>query len=173
MKNNNIQELDISFDRELFLRTLLRELSGTLEEVVGIEEASGYISIVGQKIGDWMNEEYKRQLNTSKLSADIIPAVLVDLKDRIQGGFSVVSVDSEKIVLSNHTCPFGDSVIERQSLCMMTSNVFGTVTAENNGYAKVALPETIAAGYPKCKVIVYLTPPNDDEGSDGVEYYSS
>ena len=31
-------------------------------------------------------------------------------------------------------------------MCMMTSNVFGHIAAENVGYAKVELQETIARG---------------------------
>lgn len=35
----NVQHADVSLERDVFLRTLIRELSGTLQEVVGIEEA--------------------------------------------------------------------------------------------------------------------------------------
>jgi hypothetical protein len=38
----------IQLERDVFLRSLLRELAGTLEDVVGLEEASGFISVVGQ-----------------------------------------------------------------------------------------------------------------------------
>ena len=34
-----------------FLRTLMRELAGTLQDVVGLEEASGFVSVVGSAIG--------------------------------------------------------------------------------------------------------------------------
>ena len=43
----NITELDVPLERDGFLRNLLRHLSGTLEDVVGLEEASGFISVVG------------------------------------------------------------------------------------------------------------------------------
>jgi hypothetical protein len=33
--------LDVPLERDLFLRTLLRELAGTLQDVVGLDEASG------------------------------------------------------------------------------------------------------------------------------------
>lgn len=42
-----VEEADIGLDRDVFLRSLLRELAGTLESVVGLEEAAGYISVVG------------------------------------------------------------------------------------------------------------------------------
>ena len=44
---------------------------------------------------------------------------------------------------------------------MMTSNVFGVIAAENLGYARVVLEETIATGSPGCRVVVHLKP---DEG---------
>jgi hypothetical protein len=72
--------------------------------------------------------------------------VLVDLKQRIQGDFFVIEEDEGKIVLGNRVCPFEDKVLGRRSMCMMTSNVFGSIAAENLGYAKVELQQTIASG---------------------------
>ena len=99
--------------------------------------------------------------------------MLVDLKRRIDGGFYIISADREKIVLGNTRCPFGDRVKDRTSLCMMTSNVFGAITAENLGYAKVSLDETIAAGYDGCRVVVYLKPGDESDHAEGREYYKS
>ena len=50
-----IEQLDVPLERDIFLRTLLRHLAGTLQDVVGIDEASGFVSVVGQKIGDEIN----------------------------------------------------------------------------------------------------------------------
>ena len=36
-----MRQLNLPLNRDLFLRTLIRELAGTLEEVVGYEEAAG------------------------------------------------------------------------------------------------------------------------------------
>lgn len=171
MNDLSAQQLDVELDRDLFLRNLLRELSGTLEELVGLEEASGYISLVGQKIGDWINTEYRNQYQLDRLPLDKLAHVLVDLKDRIEGGFKLVSLDEDKIVLSNSRCPFGDKVLGRTSLCMMTSTVFGTIAAENNGYSKVILDKTIAAGDGCCEVIIYLSPPSNHDALRGIEYY--
>ena len=55
----------ISLNRDVFLRTLVRDLAGTLENVVGLEEASGFISVVGQRIGEWIDAEYRQALATS------------------------------------------------------------------------------------------------------------
>jgi hypothetical protein len=63
---------------------MIRELAGTLEEVVGVKDASGYISVVGRKIGEQMNRDYKAALGTSHLTREQVAAVLVDLKRRIR-----------------------------------------------------------------------------------------
>ena len=168
-----ISQLDIPLERDVFLRTLLRELSGTLQEVVGLEEASGFISVVGQTMADQLNTSYKSALKVSKLSREQIPQVLVDLKKRIQGSFYVIEEDHEKIVFGNHCCPFGKKVVDRPSMCMITSNVFGSITANNLGYAKVELQETIARGNSGCRVVVYLKPTEDAEEADGREYFSA
>ena len=171
--NIKISDIDLPLDRDIFLRNLLRELSGTLETVVGMDEATGFISLVGQHIGDWMNAEYRKALQQDSLALDQVKDVLVDLKRRIDGGFSIESVDNDKIVLTNTHCPFGDKVIDRPSLCMMTSNVFGTIVAENLGYAKVNLDETIAQGNSGCRVIIYLNSDGESQQNDGREYFQS
>lgn len=153
------------------MRDLLRYLSGTLQDVVGLNQAEGFISIVGQQMGESLNAQYRTALKVNTLNREQVSAVLVDLKHRIQGKFSVISEDDNKIVLQGHSCPFGDKVKGRPALCMMTSNVFGTIAAENLGYAKVSLEETIANGASSCRVIVYLNV-NDAATVDiGNEYF--
>lgn len=147
----------VELDRDVFLRTLIRELSGTLEDVVGLEEASGFVSIVGQRMGDWINAEYER-VHGDDWTVEQVANTLVDLKRRIQGDFAVESIDQNRIVLRNKACPFGDKVIGRPSMCMMTSNVFGSITADRLGYARVELQETIAEGATGCHVVVHLQP---------------
>jgi Methanogen output domain 1 len=142
--SRQIQEADIPLERDVFLRTLIRELAGTLQDVVGVEEASGFVSIVGQKIGEQIDQEYKKALHLTNLSRPQVNAVLVDLKKRIKGDFYIIEESDEKIVLGNRACPFEDKVIGRPAMCMMTSNVFGGIAARNLGYAKVELKETIA-----------------------------
>lgn len=167
------RDLSISLERDSFLRDLLRHLSGALEDVVGIEEASGFISVVGQQMGEKINDDYVKALQVEKLDRYQVASVLVDLKQRIQGDFSIHSEDDEKIVLKTTSCPFGDKVIDRPSLCMMTSNVFGTITAENLGYAKVTLNQTIARGADGCLITVYLKQSAETAALKGEEYYSS
>ncbi len=166
------RELPIELERDVFLRKLLRELAGTLQDVVGAEEASGYISVVGAAIGEHIDQEYKRALMVQRLDREQVAQVLVDLKRRIQGDFFVIEEDDTKVVLGNRACPFGEFVRDRPSLCMMTSNVFGRIAAENLGYARVELQETIAEGHPGCRVVVHLVP-SDQPDPQAREYFRS
>lgn len=166
-------ELNVPLDRDVFLRSLIRELAGTLEDVVGVSEASGFISVVGQTIGDQIDQDYKRALAVSNLTRAQVADVLVDLKRRIQGDFYIIEENENKIVLGNRACPFGDKVLGRPSMCMMTSNVFGAIAAENLGYAKVELQETIAKGQPGCRIVVHLKPTPEAEEAEGREYFKA
>lgn len=170
--NEDIKNLENPLERGVFLRTMIRHLSGVLEETVGLDEAKGFISTVGRNIGDEINNSYKNIIKVNKLNPKQVAAVLVDLKEKINGDFYIVEMTDKKVVFGNTKCPFEDKVIGRPSLCMMTSNVFGTIASENLGYAKVSLAETIAQGHGKCKVTVYFDF-NDSEakGAEGQEYY--
>jgi len=161
----------VPLERDLFLRTLLRHLAGTLHDVVGLDEASGFVSVVGQKIGDELNAAYTHALDVPRLDRQQVADVLVDLKRRIQGEFFIVEEDEDKIVFGNRVCPFGDKVIGRPALCMMTSNVFGSIAAENLGYAKVVLEQAIARGDSECRVTVYLRADADADNLAGREYF--
>ncbi|MDX1583786.1 MAG: methanogen output domain 1-containing protein [Thermoanaerobaculia bacterium] len=166
-----IRNKEIPLERDLFLRSLIRELSGTLQDVVGLDEASGFISVVGHKIGEQINIDYRNALGRDRLSREEVAEVLVDLKRRIEGDFYIIEQDEEKIVLGNRACPFAEKVLGRPSMCMMTSNVFGSITADNLGYARVDLEETIAEGASGCRVVVWLRPPASDEEVKGREYF--
>lgn len=168
-----VRQLDIPLNRDLFLRSMLRELSGVLEAMVGVEDASGFVSIVGQNIGIHINNEYRQALTVDSLSRPQVADVLENLKLRIQGDFYVVSQDDEKIVFGNRECPFGNYVEDRPSMCMMTSNVFGTIAAENLGYAKVQIKEAIANRDKECRIVVYVAQSAQAELVDGREYFSA
>ena len=170
---NSVSHLETGLHRDVFLRTLIRELSGTLQDVIGLEEASGFISVVGQRVGDQINESYKGSLNVTSLNRDQVRDVLLDLKRRIEGRFFVIEEDDEKIVFGNSLCPFAEKVIGRPAMCMMTSNVFGVISADNLGYSKVALEQTIANGDAGCRVVVYLKPTAQSESAIGREYYQA
>ena len=164
-----IETADVGLKHDVFLKTLIHELTGTLETVVGLEEAAGFINVVGGRMGEQINQSYKRALRVDNLSREQVAHVLVDLKARIDGRFEIVFQDDEKIVFRNHKCPFGDFAKGRPSLCMMTSNVFGTIVAENLGYGRVELSATTANGDTHCHVTVYLSP--DNNADSGREYF--
>jgi predicted ArsR family transcriptional regulator len=172
-RGTGLAKLDIPLERDLFLRNILRELAGTLQDVVGIEEASGFISVVGQHIGEDLNADYQQALALEKLDRYQVTDVLIDLKRRIHGDFYVIEEDEDKIVLGNRTCPFGDKVLGRPALCMMTSNVFGVIAAENLGYAKVKVEQAIATGSSGCRVVIYLKPSPGSANGGGREYFGS
>ncbi len=168
---NAPKDIPLRLEPDWFMRSLIRELTGTLEDVVGIDDASGYISVVGASLGRSIEEAYRHGLSVDHLDRSQVAAVLVDLKRRIKGDFFIIEESDDKIVLGNWACPFGDKVIDRPSLCMMTSNVFGHIAANNLGYAKVELQQTIARGHPGCRVVVYLRQTPDAENATGREYY--
>jgi predicted ArsR family transcriptional regulator len=155
-ENVDLQSLSVPLERDVFLRSLLRELAGTLQEVVGIDEASGYISVVGGALGAQIDAAYRQSINVERLNRDQVADVLVDLKRRIQGDFYIIEEREDRIVLGNRACPFGSFVEGRPSLCMMTSNVFGSIAAENLGYARVEIEQSLALGHPGCRVVVHL-----------------
>ncbi len=169
-----IKDLTIPLERDGFLRNLIRELSGLLEDMVGLEETSGFISVVGQNIGTQINQLYRQELKTPKLNREQVAEVLADLKNRINGEFFLDDQDNTKIIFRCTACPFGEKVKDRPSLCMMTSNVFGVITADNLGYCKVDLEKTIAQGDSQCRVVVYLNPDNEQtQVASGREYYEA
>jgi predicted ArsR family transcriptional regulator len=153
-------------DRESFSLDLIRDISGTLEDVVGLQEAEGYFALVGHHMGARLHDRYCAALGRA-IETPEIAGILTDLKARIGGSFVVESADDSRITFVNRDCPFGARVVGRRSLCMMTSNVFGFISAEVAGYAKVALQNTIAAGDGHCRVVVHLVRTD----ADGREYY--
>ncbi len=86
-----VDQLTLPLERDGFMRNLIRELATVLEEVVGLEEASGFISVVGQRVGLQLEREYRAALGASQLTHEQVAAVLVDLKRRIQGDFFVIA----------------------------------------------------------------------------------
>jgi hypothetical protein len=48
--------------------------------------------------------------------------------------------------------------------------MFGSIAAQNLGYAKVELQKTIAEGNQECRVVVYFKPTDESEKAAGREY---
>lgn len=165
-----LEALSLTLERDIFLRSLVRHLAGALQDVVGVEEAAGFVSLVGQRMGDEIGESYRAALDVSRLDREGVRDVCLDLKRRIRGDFFVIEEDEDKIVFGNRACPFGELVHERPALCMMTSNVFGTIAAQNLDYGKVVLDQTIAQGHGACRVTLYLRRSPVADRADGREY---
>ena len=169
--NPSIPLAALPLDRERFLLCLVGELAGTLEEVVGVEETRSYVSLAAQRLGLGLDTGYRQSLGVSRLSEEQVAQVLVDLKRRIGGQFRVVSRAGDPLVLESPACPFGEAVIDRPSMCMMTSNLFGYIAAQNLGYAKVVLEKTLAKRDPVCRVVVYSKPTAASDAAAGREYF--
>ncbi|MEQ9491642.1 MAG: methanogen output domain 1-containing protein [Alphaproteobacteria bacterium] len=154
------------------MQKMLRDLAGVLQDSIGIREASGFIAIVGARMGDTLNDLYRKAFQQKNLNADQVADSMVDLKRRIGGDFYVISHDDDEIVLGNRQCPFGKNVEGRPAMCMMTSSVFGRITAENLGYANVSVEESFAEGNDRCLVRVALNPKSPNKmGRPGREYF--
>lgn len=171
--SEQIESLELPIERDQFLRTMIRELAGTLQEIVGIEEAAGFLNVVGYRTGQHVNDIYHNALQLPNLSREQVTAVLVDWKRRIEGDFFVIEESDEKIVLGNRKCPFAEQIEGREAMCVMTSNIFGAIAADNLGYARVELQDTIARGASECRVVVYLKPDESSDDFAGQEYFKA
>jgi predicted ArsR family transcriptional regulator len=124
----------------------------------GPDGAEAAVAQVGIDVGGQMEQEYRVATEVvGRLTPQQLAECFVRLKHAIDGGFYIVEVSSERIVLGNTRCPFGDAVRRAPALCRMTSSVFGGIAARNgdNG-AGVVLEERIAVGDPGCRVVVHL-----------------
>lgn len=171
MDGTRFDKADIPFDGTSFVRRLVQELTDVLQEVIGPQEARGFIALVGARIGDAFNTAYRRAAGNRPLGRAEAADAMVDLKRRIGGDFYIIAQSDEEILLGNRRCPFGEAVRGRPALCMMTSNVFGRIAAENLGYAKVAVEEAIAEGALCCRVRVLLESSRRLDSVAGREYF--
>jgi len=169
--NANLSTLELPLKLNTFMQTLLSHLADTLESVVGLDDASGFIALVGQQVGNEINRMYQEAMGDRPLPPELVAKILVDLKNRIEGQFFIIEQDADRIILGNDRCPLGSGVVGHPSLCMMTSNVFGVITAQHLGYAKVCIEEAIANGDQGCRVVVYTRPSAQAQAAIGREYY--
>ncbi len=162
----------IALDRDLFMRRLVASLGHLNEGLLGSDVAGAYIMNVGLSMGAAIEAEYKRFWGISRpFTVDEYAHVIVDLKQKIQGNFSLVSKSADKVVVRTTSCPFDAFVRQSPSLCFMTSAVFGGIAARNFGYAKVVLHRRIALGDDGCFVTVHLQRTPEAEASIGREYF--
>jgi len=150
-----------------FFADIVANLAETLEDTIGLQDAEGFVAVVGTALGNDVSALYDdgKSINTNGIAK-----ILVDLKDRIGGEFKVEAISNDQIVLSNSRCPFAHRAEGKPSLCMMTTNVFGRVAADRNGYAHVIVDDSIALNGKSCHVTVTLTPDLAPDG-DGYEFF--
>jgi predicted ArsR family transcriptional regulator len=171
--SGQISAQSIPLERDVFLRTMIRELAANMQDLVGLEEVSDVVSGVGQKLRNQIHENHKTARGLVGLDRSQVAAVLVDSKRRNKSDFVVIEETEDKIVLGNHVCPIAAKVVGRPARCMLTSNAFGIITAENLRYAKVELQETIAQGHAGCRVVVHLKVNGASEEANGREYFKT
>ena len=62
-KPRPMAELQLPLSLDTYLRALLGNLADTFEGVIGLRDASGFVSIVGQRIGEEVNQNYRDALD--------------------------------------------------------------------------------------------------------------
>lgn len=165
----NIGSLDIDFDDRSLFDALVAGMAELLETIAGAEDACAYVSSIAARMGSDIEKQYKTALGVQNLNRNQLIEALVDLKNRAGGGFSVIEQDEDRVVFGNCACPLGKAVSNHPSLCMLTSNIFGRMTANAVGYAAVDLERTIAKGASDCRVVLHLK--RTELGPDTREYF--
>lgn len=161
--------------REEFSRDLVIALTRTLASSVGPADMSGTLSVIADEMGGRFDAEARDAQGKRRLSRDETIAAIIALKRRIGGSFHVTSDDGDTIALKNTACPFGPKVAGQPALCTLTSGVFGRIVADNLGYGRVRIAESIAKGHGRCKVTISLTPPAEGDAAlpaDETEYFA-
>ncbi len=72
----NVGDLSIGLQSTSFLQNLLGLVAQTLEDVVGLDDASGFIALVGQQMGNQINELYTQALGDAPLMLRRLPKFL-------------------------------------------------------------------------------------------------
>lgn len=117
-------------------------------------------------------EEAYRKANAIEgpLDHETYADLIVEIKNRIGGNFSRATSEPGVVRVTSTRCPFGDGVKNTQSLCQMTSSVFGGIAARNFGFAKIVLHQRIACNDRTCEVSV-VTDPAIADRYQGDEYH--
>ena len=165
----DVARASIAIDREDFLGMVFGAFTDALDDAVGRSEASGFIALVSMAVSEEIKARYLRALGTPRLDLAATVDAMIDLKRRLGGDFYVIEATPRRIVLGNRRCPFGELVKKSPSMCMVTSNVFGHMVAESQGYGRITLGDTIARGGAGCRIVIDLDPDAPDEG--GQDYF--
>lgn len=165
MSNTSFSDLTPTF----FLQTFVLELMHAAEQQ-GKTHSEDLIEYIARTAGRFFEETYRdeRDIN-DELDRDSYIELILGLKNKIGGGFSLESADAHCVRVKNTCCPFGEGVTHFPELCRMTSSVFGGIAARNFGYAKVEIAKSIARKDGGCDVFVYLNP-EAAKNRPGIEY---
>jgi len=157
-----------------FLQTIMTQSVMITDAFCGVQPKCNtrHITRIGLSAGACFESTYREELGlTGPLSVDQYTDLIISLKNKIGGNFSLSTSRSGFVHVVNTQCPFGESVKQVPQLCAMTSSVFGGIAANNFGYAKVALNKCISANDEICDVCIYT---DKDKASSvtGDEYHS-
>lgn len=129
------------------------------------------IEQLGLNAGSCFEEAYREERGlVGPLDHAQYRDLIVEIKNKIGGGFSPASSEPGTVRVVNTRCPFGEAVKHAPELCKMTSSVFGGIAAHNFGYAKVILEKRIAVGDGMCEVCIHTDPNQANQYQGGDEY---
>ena len=163
----------ITLDNVSFLHKFVGNITCTLEEVVGINEASGFMNTVAQRMGEQLNDMYRHSLNSHKLNREQVCHVIADLQNRINSNAQITHKDEEKIIIGGCICPAGADNQDRPSLCSIITNMLGVISAENLGYSKVVVKRPDTNGNLHCQIVIHLNKTPEVIEYEGREHFQS
>lgn len=153
-----------------FLQTFILELMHACEQEGG-NYCESLIEHIAKSAGLYFEQTYRAEYrHQDELSREVYIDLILALKNRIGGNFSLASVEAGTISVVNSRCPFGERVTNFPELCRMTSSVFGGIAARNFGYAKVEIRQSIARQNSGCEVCIH-TSQDSAAGKPGLEYW--
>lgn len=103
------------FGKESFLRALVVQLARAVEFEHGQDAADRAVAQVGVDVGGQMEQEFRAAEGVvGQMTPEQLARCYVRLKHAIDGGFYVIEVTDDRIVLGNRRCPFSvpDAVVK-------------------------------------------------------------
>lgn len=165
-----IQNLSTTINPVGFFQTLVSHMTQTMHHVLGEDHAEAFLSIVSQQLGDQVNQNYQQALHVDQLDQEQVVAVIMDFKKRIGGEFYVIDEYPDRLILGNRHCPFAPLIEDQPMFCQVTANFIGTISADNLGYARVNVDQSMAQGHDHCQITIFWHP-NDE--MQGQEFFAS
>lgn len=151
-------------------RQLVGFLTASLRDLLGEEAAESLMAQAGQTVAEGLDACYRKEFRVNKLSRAQVASVFVDPKTTIGWPFHVLYESDDRIELSTEACVSEELTEGYSALCMITSNVFGVIAAENLGYARVTVDQSTTSGNGGCRISIHLEP---DESAAGREYFAT